>query len=426
MKVAFIVEKFPNISETFILDEIVGAIRRGLEVDIYALTRGGASDIHPRYVEFRLAERTFYCVPPNHGRVARVLAGVPATLRLLVRKPRSLIHCARARKRGLQSRSFVALARAFVNADARYDVVHAHFGPNGVRAEVLREGEVFDAPIVTTFHGYDATSFVARNGASAYRELALHGECFIAVSESIANAIRAFGIPESRTQIMPLGVDCRTFASGPAAGEHDTVRVVSIGRFVEKKGFDVGIRAVVEARRQGARLRYEIVGDGHLRADLEGIVAQLGARDFIVFHGSKNQTEVAALLATADIMLVPSVTAASGDQEGLPIVIKEGMAMALPIVASRHAGIPEIVVHGETGLLVAERDFASLAAHLVALAGDRGERMRLGRAGRALIESKYDNETLVDELVSLYGKLIVEATTDASAFGVPQSTAAGG
>jgi colanic acid/amylovoran biosynthesis glycosyltransferase len=402
MRIAFVVQIFPSLSETFILEEIVGAIRRGIDVDVFALERGAASDIHPLYAAHGLDQRTFYGVPADRGRIIRTLAALAATLQLMPRHARSILACARGGRQGVQARTFVSLARAFLTARRRYDLVHAHFGPNGIRAEVLRRAKLFDAPIVTTFHGYDATSFVVRNGPGVYADLARNGEAFIAVSESIARALRAIGIPESRTSVMPLGVDCSLFTPRAAMAPNETVRLVSVGRFVEKKGFEYGIAAVALARRSGARLRYDIVGDGPLRAKLAADVARLGLADAVVFAGSKDRTEIAALLAVADIMLVPSVTAADGDQEGLPVVVKEAMAMSLPVVGSRHAGIPEIVQPGITGLLANERDVAVLAEHLVTLAGDPAMRTRLGRAGRSLIEQKYENERLMDELVAMY------------------------
>jgi colanic acid/amylovoran biosynthesis glycosyltransferase len=414
VRVAFIVPKFPNISETFILDEIVGLLRLGHDVDIYAMHRGAATDIHPAYVQFGLQSRTVYCYPAVGGRLGQSMAIAGAVVKMLSRNPGALLACARSRKPGMQSMAFVILAHAIIESRRQYDVVHAHFGPSGIRAEVVRRAKVFDAPIVTTFHGYDVTSFVARNGPTPYAGLAQTGDCFIAVSESIAHALKIIGIPESRTRIMPLGVDCNIFSpDGSENHSGGTARVLSIGRLVEKKGLEFGIRAVAEARRRGANLSYEIIGDGHLRTELEAIATHLDIRDAVVFHGSKNQTEVRALLKKTDIVLVPSVTAASGDQESMPIVVKEAMAQALPVVASRHAGIPEIITHGETGLLVAERDYAGLADHLIVLARDPAERLRLGRAGRALVERAYSNERLVDDLAELYRALAVRTSENA-------------
>lgn len=416
MRVAFIVEKFPNISETFILDEIVGLIRRGLDVDVYALRRGTAADIHPAYAKYRLRERTVYGVPAVRDRLGRLLAAVPATLQMLRRNPAAFVICALTRKRGIQSRTFVSLARAFVDSDRTYDIVHAHFGPNGVRAQVLRAAHVFRAPLVTTFHGYDATSFVTDHGSSAYRDLAARGDRFLAVSQSMAKAMRSIGFPTERTSIMPLGVDCSTFTANTIDEQQHSVRVVSIGRFVEKKGLEFGIRAVAEAHARYPDLTYDIVGDGDLRASLESTVAQLGAGGFITFHGYKNQDEIGALLRGSDIMLAPSVTAANGDMESMPIVIKEAMARGLPVVSTRHAGIPEIVVDGVTGLLADERDHKALAQHLVSLATDGRRRHEFGGAARSVIESKFDNERLIDDLVSLYREVVATKNVAAPVF----------
>jgi colanic acid/amylovoran biosynthesis glycosyltransferase len=403
--VAFIVEKFPNISETFILAEIVGLIRRGIDVDIFALTRGSRADIHPEFVEYRLADRTFYCVPNLRSRIRRLVAALPATAAMLRHNGRAFLACALARKRGLRSRTFVSLARAFITSGRQYDLVHAHFGPNGIRAQVLRQAGVFAAPLVTTFHGYDATSFITENGVSGYADLIANGDLFIAVSESMAQRLAAVGFPPSRTQVMRLGVDCRRFAPIAPTFEPAPVRVVSIGRFVEKKGFAFGIRAIVRARTTFPQLVYDIVGDGDLRAEFEDLVSELGAAPYITFHGYRDQSEIGAILGRADLALVPSVVAENGDEESMPIVIKEAMARGLPVVATRHAGIPEIVADGVNGILVPERDVDALAAALVRLSAHPAERLRLGTAARRLVETEYDNERLVDNLVERYRSL---------------------
>jgi len=405
MRVAFVVDKFPNISETFVLDEIVGIIRRGIEVDIFALERGTEADVHPAYREFRLRERTIYCVPNVQSRLGRLLAALPSTLLMLARNPKALVKAATTRRAGIQARTFVSLARAFVNAGRTYDVIHAHFGPNGVRAAALRSAGAVRAPIVTTFHGYDATSFIVKHGVSAYRELASLGECFIAVSESIARALPSIGMPRERTVIKPLGVDCEQFSLLPPRPDRGAIRIMSVGRFVEKKGLEYGIRAVTEARRSCPNIVYDIVGDGMLRPQLEALIAELHAESFVHLLGYKNQAELRGLLDRTDIMLVPSVTAADGDQESMPIVVKEAMASGVPVVASRHAGIGEIVAHGVTGLLADERDVRGLAECLVLLAQDARLRERFRATGRETIEARFDNECLIDDLARLYRQM---------------------
>jgi colanic acid/amylovoran biosynthesis glycosyltransferase len=402
MRIAFVVDKFPNISETFVLDEIVGIIRRGIEVDIFALARGRETDVHPAYREFGLLDRTIYCVPNIRSRVGRLLTAVPSTLVMLARNPMAFVKVATTRRAGIQARTFLSLARAFVNAGRTYDVVHAHFGPNGIRAAALRSAGALSAPIITTFHGYDATSFIVKYGISAYRELASLGDCFIAVSESIARALPSIGIPRERTIVASLGVDCEQFSLRPARPEREAIRIMSVGRFVEKKGLEYGIHAVTEARRTCPQIVYDIVGDGMLRPELEALIAELHAESFVHLLGYKNQAELRALLNETDIMLVPSVTAADGDQESMPIVVKEAMASGVPVVASRHAGIGEIVAHNVTGLLADERDVGGLAECLVLLAQDARLRERLRTAGRETIEARFDNECLIDDLARLY------------------------
>jgi colanic acid/amylovoran biosynthesis glycosyltransferase len=148
-------------------------------------------------------------------------------------------------------------------------------------------------------------------------------------------------------------------------------------------------------------VRYAIVGDGPLRARLEAEVAARGLGDVVQLRGAMPHLEVRDLIARSHLLLAPSVVAADGDEEGLPTVIKEAMAVGLPVVATRHSGIPEIVIDGETGRLVAERDDEALAGAVRDLLAARERWGAYAASGRAHVEREYDIETLNDRLVEL-------------------------
>jgi colanic acid/amylovoran biosynthesis glycosyltransferase len=151
-----------------------------------------------------------------------------------------------------------------------------------------------------------------------------------------------------------------------------------------------------------SRVEYSIVGDGPLRKSLEQLIGALGMGASIKVLGWKRQDEVVEILKTAHIMLAPSVTAADGNQEGIPNALKEAMAMGLPVVSTRHAGIPELVDDGVSGYLVPERDVEALVATLRRLIAQRERWPAMGRAGRDRIEDRYDASPLNDRLIEIY------------------------
>jgi colanic acid/amylovoran biosynthesis glycosyltransferase len=184
------------------------------------------------------------------------------------------------------------------------------------------------------------------------------------------------------------------------------VRVLTVARFTEKKGVEYGIRAVAKLLHKYQRLEYKIAGDGPLRDGLQSLIAELKVGDRIRLLGWKSLDEIAELLQRSDILLAPSVTAEKGDQEGIPGVIMEAFAQGLPVVSTRHAGIPEVVHDGESGFLVPERDVDALAKRIEDLIERPELRFSLGRNGRNFVEEHYDIEKLNDRLVEIYQDIL--------------------
>ena len=168
------------------------------------------------------------------------------------------------------------------------------------------------------------------------------------------------------------------------------------------KGVGYGIEAVAALLNAGEKVVYHVVGDGPLRDELRGLVQRLGVGDHVHLHGSKSNDDVLAFLDAGHVLLAPSVTAANGETEGIPNAVKEAMATGMPVVATCHSGIPELVEDGVSGFLVPERNAVALSERLAYLAQHVDVWSAMGRAGRAQIEAKFDRQSLNDELVRLY------------------------
>ena len=200
--------------------------------------------------------------------------------------------------------------------------------------------------------------------------------------------------PRQRRKIRRVynGIDMLSF-SGERRGKDnaDAPLVVSVGRLIEKKGFDDLVRSVARLKEiHGLSFRALIVGDGPMKEELEQLIDQLGCGDRIQLAGSRNQSEIVEILAKATIFALPCVTEKAGGKDNLPTVIMEAMASGLPCVSTRLAGVPEMVIDGDTGLLTGERDPDALlpgsahrCRHRVCLArtaaSEPGERRRRGK-----------------------------------------------
>ncbi len=266
----------------------------------------------------------------------------------------------------------------------RYDVVHAHWVvPNAAMITDIVRGQ--GVPFVVSLHGSDV--FIAERVAVARnltrRAFASAGAVTACSGDLLRRALALGAVPE-RSRTVPYGVDASAFA--PRA-HNDRLRVdlgvppgdvfvLAFGRMVEKKGF----RYLIDAAARVPGVHVVIAGDGDLRPSLTARAREIGAP--VSFAGSQDRGAMAAAVAAADIVVVPSVVDAAGNVDGLPNALLEALAAGRAVVASRVAGIPDVVDDGSNGLLVPEKDVDALSTALRRLAAEPGTRRRLGEEAR--------------------------------------------
>jgi colanic acid/amylovoran biosynthesis glycosyltransferase len=288
-----------------------------------------------------------------------------------------------------------------------YDIVHCQFGPTGLKALALRDTGLLRGKLVTSFRGFDATKYPVGSDSRVYDALFRRGDLFLAVSQHIRNHLIKLGCDEKKILVHRSAIDSSKFRFSPRKLEDtDEVRLVTIARLVEKKGLEYAIRAVAGLMSQTKKIRYQIIGDGMLRKDLQRLIGELGIGDVVRLVGWKTHDEVVKILDHSHIYISPSVTAKTGDQEGIPNGLKEAMAMGLPVIATKHAGTPELVTEGVSGFLIPERDVHSLAERITYLIENTEIWPEMGRAARAVVEDQYDVNRLGDELVEIYRGLL--------------------
>lgn len=247
------------------------------------------------------------------------------------------------------------------------DHVHVHFAA-GAALSALRLHRILDLPFSVTAHGYDIFQ----------RPANLAEKCAAAAFVTSGSAYTVAHVP--RAEYVPMGVDCERFRrTSPHPGGHT---VLAVGRLIEKKGFDV----LIDAAAGVDGIQVLIAGEGPERAALEARIAARGAP--VRLLGAQSHTDVRALLERADVLCAPSVIAADGDRDSMPVVIKEALAMEVPVVVSDAAGLPEAVRGGRDGFgtVVPAGDPDTLAAALAAeLDRPLAERAARGRAGRVYV-----------------------------------------
>ena len=185
----------------------------------------------------------------------------------------------------------------------------------------------------------------------------------------------------------------------------NSIQILTVARLVEKKGVEFGLRAIAQLVREFPNLSYTIVGEGPLRADLAALARDLQIGRHVRFLGAQARNTVAALMRESHVLLAPSITAQNEDEEGIPVALMEAMASGLPVVSTFHAGIPELVSHGFSGLLAPERDPEALAAHTRFLITHSNERQSMALGGRRTVEKEFDTDKLNVELLRIYQEL---------------------
>lgn len=337
-QIAMVVSGFPRRSETFALSELLALDAAGALAGIFATKPGDGADPHPD------AERL----------ASRVVMLRPGTVR-----DQSAAVAAHLRGTGVAG-------------------VHGYFAhtPADVAATAAAELKV---PYGFSAHAKDVRKVDPAALARRGRDAAI----VIGCNEDVSATLRESGVTPV---LVPHGVDVKRFVPIDGVDRRDRLRLLSVGRLVEKKGFFVLLEA---AARLEMPFSLRIVGDGPDAVRLRAAIERLGLSAHVTLCGGRTHAELPGEYAAADIVIVPSVLDQDGDRDGLPNVVLEAMASARPVVASRIGAIPTALIHRETGWLVRAGDAAGLAGALRMLAADADLRHRLGRLARARAERDF-------------------------------------
>jgi len=407
MRIAFFLNEFPALSQPFVLNQITGMIDRGHDVDIYALSRLELEKQHPQISSYNLLGRARFFSDMPAGYLKRVVIGVGLIFkRGLWRHPGLLLEALLTSENGRSGLSMRFLYRALTLVDrGPYDIIHCQFGTLGPLALKLKQLGATDGKIVTSFRGFDITKFLATR-PDYYKELFQKGDLFLPVSKSLRDKLLANDCPEEKIRILHSGIDCSRFSFSVRHKDPEEVtRLLGIGRFVEKKGWGYAIEAAARLIKSGRKVHYTIVGDGALRSDVEKKIAEYGIQESVTLLGWREHEEITGLLEESHILLAPSVTARDGDQEGIPNVLKEAMAMGLPVISTWHSGIPELVEDETNGYLVPERDVEALTDRLTRVCDHPENWADMGQKARAKIDAEFDTESINNTLEEIYIRL---------------------
>jgi len=391
LKILIFETYFPPKTSTAVLNQITGLIDRGHEVYIYARETGDMRWINPDVEKYGLMKRVHFSKNKDNRK--------NTTIKINKIGRNRLQHYLSSKRRGLK--------RYLCNLPSdlhTYDIIYCPFGYRGIEFLDVMKDKKIKAKFVTGFRGADLSRDI-QNNPHKYDVLFKKCDLLLPVCDYFKNKLIELGCPEEKIIVVHSAIDCdlfffkkRKFPRGKI------IRIISICRFVEKKGLEYAIKAVAHLLKNRENISYRIVGSGPLKQSLIDLVQELGVEDKIKISGQVSQNKVASFLNNAHIFLLPSITAMNGDKEGIPNSVKEAMAMGLIPISTRHAGIPELVKNG-AGFLVSPKDVAALVEKINYLIKYPKIWSKMSLEGRRIIEKEYEKEYVNDQLNHIFQSL---------------------
>jgi colanic acid/amylovoran biosynthesis glycosyltransferase len=407
LRVAFIVNHFPLLSETFILNQITGLIERGHHVDIYTCTSGDLNKIHPDVEKYCLLKRTYYLseIPQNY--LWRSLKAIGLLSKNFTKEPGKILRSLNIFQYGKLAASLRLFYAAIAGANkGAYDIIHCQFGTLSFWGMLFRTINAPKAKLVVSFRGYDISQFIQERGESVYSRTFTEADLFLPNCDFFKRRLLKLGCDEKKICIHYSGIDCDRFQYTPRQlHSNEKICIATTGRLVEKKGIEYSIRAVEKLVKSYPNLEYKIIGCGSLKTELEQLIQELNLSNIVHLLGKKNQQEIIEILQKSHIFIAPSVTAQDGNQDAPINVLKEAMAIGLPVISTYHGGIPELVENGISGFLVPERNVEAIADKLQYLIAHPDIWNTIGAAACQRVEKYFNMQKLNDELVEIYQKV---------------------
>ncbi|MCI0334960.1 MAG: glycosyltransferase family 4 protein [Planctomycetes bacterium] len=378
-RVGYVLKRYPRYSETFVVNEVLAHEAAGLPVDIISTLRSNDGHFQDCLAYVRAAVHYLPSEQPKSqdfwmeiGRAMSQLPDLADSLEVALGHPARDV--------------YQAIHLAYHVRARKITHLHAHFASTATSITRLA-ARFAKVPFTFTAHAKD----IFHNSVSAddLRKKLEDASAVVTVSDFNRDFLQAtYGVAAEKVCRIYNGLDLDKFRF--VVPKQRAPRVLAAGRLVEKKGFGTLVDACALVARTGRNFTCEIVGTGVLEAALQAQIKQLGLDDIVHLLGPRPQMEMIDLMRTAAVLAAPCTVAADQDRDGLPTILLEAMALGTPCVSTDVTGIPEVVRHGETGLVVPERDAKSLAAAIARLLDDAALRVSLATEARRLIEDHFD------------------------------------
>jgi colanic acid/amylovoran biosynthesis glycosyltransferase len=386
-RLAYIFERFPAFTKTFCAREVAELYRQKLRVPVFSIRK--PNDDRPLNISLDGVDIRY--LPDSNSLRFKMLTRIAA---------RRFSHISNPKEDPRDKHRFYEAIHLGPRLEKEgITAIHAHFAGLAARTAWWIK-RLFGIPYSFTGHANDI--FVERPDQRLPLKQLIKDAEFVATETDFSTDYLQSKFPESANKIHRVynGLNLDPFRmADPAAG---SLEIISIGRLIPKKGFELLVNACNVLMSRGLQLHCRIVGSGPEHVPLRQLIDRLGLGKFIELTGPKAQPEIVDLLAQSNLFVFPAVEDSSGDRDNLPTVIIEAMASGLPVVAAGLGGIGEIVTHQANGLIVPEGDVDALATAIGFLAEHAELRKSYGQNGLAVVKEKFRVETTVAGLIGLF------------------------
>jgi glycosyltransferase involved in cell wall biosynthesis len=405
----YLTRSWPRLSQTFIVNEVLALERLGVDLDLWAMAPSGEQVLQPQVARVRatVSYPSRDASAADHALVADRASQRYADTAVFARDHPELSSGYANATTAECFEVAVQLAARMARSEAdgtRVAHLHAHFAHDPALVALLVH-RLTGVGYSITAHARDLyqiprSSLVARVTAAT---------SVLTCCAANVDYLAAQLDPESLTKVRVIhhGIDLDEFVPGEAR-QDPVVRIVTVGRLVEKKGFPDLLRACARLRGVGP-FHLTVMGDGPMRGELEVVCRDLGLDDAVTFAGERDSAAVVAAMRDADVFALTPFVTADGDRDGVPNVVVEALAAGLPVVATDVGGVAEAVAHGHNGLLAPARDVTAVSEHLASLLRDPSRRRMMGTRARETAERAFDVNRAAEQLVQVFG--VAEVTS---------------
>jgi len=428
MKLAYVINIFPKLSESFILNEIVELLKNGHDVLIFSIIKPWEEVVHDDVDKYQILERTHYFSFKNIFKINIIhfskyliyviiqdlldfktfnqKASKPKAIQkkksilTLIQKIKSQIYEIRRFYIVSIHRFILYLKLAFfatIIEKNDVELIHTHFATMGSIAGRL--SKMLRLPYTLTAHAFD----IYQNPDVAELHKVIEGaKSVITISEYNKNYLNDEIDIKNRIDVIRCGIDLDKFNSKIKLKTGDRIKMLTVARLVEKKGIEYLIKAIPMVIKEMPDSELIIVGSGPLNDYIHKLVHDLGVGDYVQFRGDASDSELMRCYEDADMFILPCIIVENGDRDGIPVVMMEAMAMGLPVVSTDVSGIPELVESGVSGMLVPPKDEKAIADAIIKICKDGELRVGMGKEGRKIIERKFDITFEAEKLLGVF------------------------